>query len=272
MTAPELPFATRASLAADLRRLGLGPGDTVMVHAAVGRLGAVMGGPDTVIAALRDVTGPEGTIVAYTDWNADYEAVLDVVGRVPQEWRAHVVPFDPLTSRAVRDYGIFPEFLRTTHGAFRSGNPGASVAAIGRLADDLTHDHPLDYGYGSGSPLERLVQVGGKVLLLGAPRDSLTLLHYAEYLARLPEKRIRRVEVPLASRDGTVWRMIEEFETGLPVVDGLDEDYFAVVVDDFLKGGQGRTGRVGLADCVLVEAAAIVPFAVDWLETRVTGA
>ena len=38
----------------------------------------------------------------------------------------------------VRMNGIIAEFVRTMPGARRSGNPGASVAAIGKLADWIT--------------------------------------------------------------------------------------------------------------------------------------
>ena len=53
------------------------------------------------------------------------------------------------------------------------------MAAVGAQAEWLTRDHPSDYGYGPGSPLAKLVESGGKVLMLGAPLDTITLLHYA---------------------------------------------------------------------------------------------
>ena len=96
--------------------------------------------------ALLRVLGPDGTLVGYADWEARYEVLLDAGGRVPEEWRAHVPPFDPARSRAARDNGAFVEFLRTTPGALRSGNSGASVVALGAKAEVLTANHPLDYG------------------------------------------------------------------------------------------------------------------------------
>lgn len=268
MASPPASFVTRASLAAELSRLGLAPGDAVMVHAAVSKVGRLLDGPDTIIAALCDAVGPEGTVLAYADWEARYEDLVDDEGRVPPEWREHIPPFDPQRSRAIRDNGVLPEFLRTTPGALRSGNPGASLVALGAKAEWFTADHPLDYGYGAGSPLAKLVEAGGKVLMLGAPRDTLTLLHHAEHLADIPGKRIRRLEVPLATPIGAQWRMIEEFDTGDPIVAGLEEDYFAGIVTEFLGSGQGRQGLVGSAPSVLVEAAAITAFGVNWLEAR----
>ena len=237
-----------------------------MVHAAMSRVGRLLNGPDVLIEALRDAVGPDGTVLAYVDWDGAYDDVLDAEGRVPLKWREHVPAFDPARSRASRDHGVLAEFIRTTPGALRSGNPGASVAAIGANAAAFIADHPLDYGYGESSPFARLVAAGGKVLMVGAPLDTMTLLHHAEHLADIPGKRIRRYEAPLATPQGVEWRMIEEFDTSDPVVGGLAEDFFAAVVEEYLATGQGARGLIGDAPSVLVGAAPICAFAVDWLE------
>ena len=65
-----------------------------------------------------------------------------------------------------------------------------------------------------------------------------------------------------------VWRWFEEFDTSDPVVEGLQDDYFEDVVENFFASGQGKRGLIGHAPSVLVEAGAIVRFAVDWLERR----
>ena len=262
-------FRTRAGLRADLERLGVGVGDTVMAHGSLSRVGRLLNGPDALIGALLDATSPGGTVVAYTDWDARYDELLDPDGRVPEPWRPHVPPFDAAASRAARDNGVLPEFLRTWPGARRSGSPGASVAALGARAAWITADHSLDYGYGEGSPLAKLVEVAGKVLMVGAPLDTMTLLHHAEHLARIPDKRVIRYEVPFAGDGGRVeWRMVEEFDTSRPVVARLDDDCFGTIVTAFLAAGQGSQGLVGAAPSVLVDAAAIIGFAVDWLENR----
>lgn len=261
---------TRADLARDLRALGMVDGDAVMVHAAVSAVGPLLDGPDTVVAALRDVVGPAGTVLAYTDWEIRFHEVAHDDGSVPEPWRSLAAPFDPRASRAARENGVLPEFLRTTPDAVRSAAHGASVAALGARASWFVEPHPLDYGYGPGTPLARLVEAEGRVLLLGAPLDTMTLLHHAEHLADLPGKRVLRYEVPLLGDDGrTEWRWVEEFDTSEPVVEGLAEDYFAEVVEAFLATGRGRRGRVGQAPSVLVDAAAVTTFAVDWLERRV---
>lgn len=255
---------TRGELATDLRALSLAPGDMVMVHAALRRIGPVLGGGDAVIGALGDAVGPDGTVAAYADWEADYEDLLDEHGRVPMWWRPHVPPFDRAWSRAVRDNGVFPELLRTSRGTVASGNPGARIVAAGGRAEWLTADHPIDYGYGPGSPLAKLAQAGGKVLMLGAPLDTMTLIHHAEHLADIP-KRVLRKEVPFACEGATDWRMVEEFDTAEPP-EGFAEDYFGTIVEAFLAMGQGRRGKVGDAESVLVEAGPMLAFAVEWIE------
>lgn len=264
-------FHTRSELAADLRALGLAPGDIVMVHTACRRIGPVLGGPDAIIAALRDAVRPAGTIMAYLDWDAPWEDLADDDDLIPDAVQAEVSGFDPALTRAARQNGALPEFLRTTPGARRSGNPGASVAALGAKAEWLTRDHPLDYGYGPGSPLARLVEANGRVLMLGAPHDTMMLMHHAEHLARLPDKHVFRREVPFATAAGTAWRMVEEHDTGDPVVDALPEDFIEQAVSAFVAAGNGVQGRVGDAECLLVEARAMLVFGVDWLERAAGG-
>jgi aminoglycoside 3-N-acetyltransferase len=264
---------TRSSLRRDLAALGLAVGDAVLVHAGLRSVGRILGGPDALIGAIRDVLGPDGTVLGYTDWQGEDDDA-DVFGRhagtgLPDpSLRDEIPPFDPLTSRATRDNGAFPELLRTTPGALRSANPGASMVALGGRAAWFVADHALDYGYGPASPLGKLVAAGGKTLLLGAPLDTMTLLHHAEHLADIPNKRIRRYVAPILVDGETLWRDFEEFDTSDPVVEDLADDYFADIVREFLATGRGAQGRIGEALSVLVGANEIVPFAVHWLESR----
>jgi aminoglycoside 3-N-acetyltransferase len=239
-----------------------------MVHAGLRGIGPLVNGPDTLIDALLDVLGPDGTLLCYVNWEQQYEDALDEEGQLPESLKPDIPPFDPDRSRASRDHGAFIEFTRTTPGAERSHNPGASVVAIGGKAAWFTADHPLDYGYGPDSPFAKLVAASGKVLMIGAPLDTISLLHHAEHLAQIPGKRIRRMEVPLLLNDQVVWRMIEEFDTVNPVVDGLDADYFESIANAFLATGQGQRGLIGNAPSAIFPAAGLVDFAVRWLEER----
>ena len=263
----DLPaFVTRAALRDDLSRIGITAGDTVMVHAAMSKVGLLLNGPDALTRALLDVLGPGGTMMVYTDWDSVHDDLMDDEGRILPEWRDHVPGFDVAASRAVRMNGVIAEFVRTTPGARRSANPGASVAALGKLADWITADHPQDYGYGPGTPLAKLVEVEGRVLMVGAPWDTMTLVHHADHLADIPDKNMVRHEVPFAAVGGTEWRFMEEFDTSEPIIDGMPENYFEQIVQAFVANGNGRQGTIGQAPSLLVEAKPMCAFAISWLE------
>ena len=56
----------RATLVRDLTRLGVPRGGLVMVHSSLRSLGHVAGGAETVVDALLETLGPEGTLVVPT--------------------------------------------------------------------------------------------------------------------------------------------------------------------------------------------------------------
>ena len=74
----------------------------MLVHASLRNVGKVMGGAQSILDALRDAVGPDGTILGYTDWDGQ-----DDVEDHP-ELREHARPFDPLTSRSIRDVPFEP--------------------------------------------------------------------------------------------------------------------------------------------------------------------
>ena len=130
----------------------------------------------------------------------------------------------------------------------------------------LCADHSLSYGYGESSPYAKMVAAKGKVLLLGAPLDTVTLLHHAEHVARIPGKRVRRIRRKVLVGDAPRWVAIEEFDSCDPVVEGLADDYFARIAEAALAAGNGRRGTVGRADAYAFDAAALHATGVTWLE------
>lgn len=258
-----IPY-TPAQLAEGLRALGLRAGQVVMLHTSVKAVGAVMGGPNSIIQALLDVLTPEGTLMMYAGW----EDIPDYLHELPADVRPVYLEqhpaFDPATARAVRENSVLAEFVRTWPGAARSANPEASMVAIGRQAEWITREHPLNYGYGDGSPLAKLVETGGQVLLLGSPLGTVTLLHYAEFLARLRHKDVVRYICPILREGRKVWVEVEDFNTG----DHHDDYSFRQIVQDYLDHGNGQRGIVGDARSFLFDASGLVAFAVEWLEAR----
>lgn len=180
--------------------------------------------------------------------------------------------FDPASAPPYREFGAFNRFVCAHPGVRRSAHPDASMVAIGRLAGELTRDHSLHEGYGPGSPLERFVRHGGRVLLLGAPLDAVTVLHYAEAIADIPGKRRVTYEVPVLQDGRKVWLRADNFDTnGILDVFAREDAPDAVerIARDYVAEGHGQRGRAGQADCFLFEAAGLVDYGVRWLAAHV---
>src|SRR3954470_17512611 len=172
-----MPAITRSGLVADLRALGLRPGAIAMLHTRMSALGWVVGGADTVVRALLEALGPAGTLMAYASWA---EHVYDPGDRPAEHREAYLAEppvFDPATAEVDRGYGRIPERIRTWPGAQHSGHPEGGVVAVGARAGWLAHPHADRDAYGADTPFARLVAAGGQVLMLGAPLETVTLLH-----------------------------------------------------------------------------------------------
>ena len=261
-----------ATLLRDLRILGIAPGDVVMVHASLKALGPVVGGAQAVVAALLDSVAPGGTLMGYASWDrSPYAETLNGATLSASE-RAAWPAFDPATAGVYRGFGLLNAFLCAAPGAVRSAHPDASMVAVGTRAAALIGEHRLGQAFGPGSPLERLVAMGGKVLLLGAPLDAVTVLHYAEAIAAIPGKRGVTYEMPMLDETGAkVWRRAEEFDSN-GILDRFAEDGAMDAVETiarlYVAEGRGRAGRVGRASCHLFDAGDIVAFGKAWLETN----
>jgi len=171
------------------------------------------------------------------------------------------------------DVGRLAEAFRLRPGTVLSDNPSGRFGARGRLAAELMAGQPWDDYYGPGSPLEKLCTAGGRVLRLGADPDTVTALHYAEYLAELPDKKRVRWDYVLAGPDGTPvhrWIHCLDDSDGIAHVEG--EDYFARILKACLATGRHDEGMVGKAPSELIDAAGIVDFGVRWMEEHLAPA
>jgi aminoglycoside 3-N-acetyltransferase len=251
---------SRDSLTRDLRALGLAPGDTVMVHASVRSVGRVAGGPDQIHLAIKDAVGSDGTLLMYASSPDGY----DEVGRgtlspdVEAELLEKLPPFDAETARSARDNGALVELLRTYPGS-RVNQHVARFVAWGRHAEHLFAEQPWNYAFGTGSALERFVELDGKILLLGSDHDTVTFLHYAEHVGDFPGKRVARYLVPVLEHTGRVWRAMEEFDTSdAGAHANWPARFFGRIVDLHLRRTENSGGLVGDAPSHLISARALL--------------
>lgn len=248
-----------------MRRLGVASGDLIMVHASLRAIGPVDGGADGVIDALEAAVGADGTLLMTLGAHDAFGWVNDR----PESERTALLrdtePFDCLVAPADPDNGVLAEVFRTRARTKVNDHPEGRMGASGRLADPLLDNGPWDDYYGADSTLHRFVAAGGRVLRLGADLDTLTVLHYAEYLAPLPTKRRVRRHRLVKGREHPEVRVVECLDDCDGIVDYPDEDYFAVILRDYLAADRAVTGVVGRAISELIDAADVVDFGVVWM-------
>lgn len=252
---------TRMSLAKDLNALGLEPGMTVIVHVALSKLGWVSGGAVALIQALMDALTPEGTLVMPAHSGNLSDPALWCNPPVPLEWqqviRDTMPAFEP-TITPTSGIGTMPEVFRNFPGVLRSNHPAVSFTAWGWHAEAITSGHALDYSLGEESPLARIYDLNGYVLLIGVGHDRNTSLHLSEYRSGCRAK--QKQGAPVMENGTRTWREYEDYD--------IDSDDFPPIGAAFEQSHYIRRGLVGSAESRLIPQRELVDFATEWFRNR----
>lgn len=229
---------TEGELSAQLRALGVREGGVLLVHTSFRAVRPVEGGPLGLVGALRRALGPTGTLVMPT--------MTDGAG-----------PFDPRSTPTL-GMGITAELFWRRPGLLRSGHPSGSFAAEGPLAARICAPQPLSPPHGPDSPVGRVHELDGQVLLLGVTHGESTTLHLAEALAGVPYSVSHPTVVEIDGVATTV---------GIAETDHCCRGFR--VADEWLRArGLQREGRVGRAHARLCGARDLVAVALEQLAAR----
>ena len=234
------PFS-RDSLVDQLHALGVRPGDVLMVHSSFRAVRPVEGGPQGVVEALLRAVGANGTVVM-PSWTGDGDH-----------------PFDPTATATATDLGVIADTLWRQPGSVRSSHPFA-FAAAGPYAKRITSDALPIPPHRLESPVGRVWELDGQILLLGVGHDANTTIHLAEVMADVPYR------VP---------KHVVDVRAGGPVrIEYRENDHccqrFALADQWLRERGLQRESQVGNAQARLVRSRDVVEVIVDQLRRAPT--
>lgn len=256
---------TVKTLEQDFYRIGLRDGMTVLLHSSLSSMGWVCGGAVAVILALEDLLGPEGTLVmpAHSGELSDPSAWVNPP--VDKSWWKIIKETMPAYDNDLtptRNIGVIPEVFRKQKGVLRSNHPHVSFTAKGKNAKYIVSDHSLDFGCGVNSPLKKVYDIDGYVLLLGVDHSSNTSIHLAEAMANYSLKKIVSTGAPIYYGKTRKWVEFKDYKD-------FTED-FTKIGRDFIKTKRSYVSIdfIGNAKSQLFRQRDLVDFAMGWLEAN----
>lgn len=231
---------SQKDLTQQLLDLGVTSGGVLLVHCSFSLVKPVESGPLGLILALQSALGSRGTLVMPSMPDDDDH------------------PFDPQHTPC-RGMGVVANTFWQLPNVLRSDSPH-SFAAKGPQASAITAPHPVDVPHGLDSPVGRVYELDGQVLLLGVGHDANTTIHLAESLAGVRYRRKKQVSL---LKEGRVMRF------DYAEIDHCCENFN--LVDEWLETGKlQRRGRVGYVEARLIRSQDIVRIVTEQIRKNET--
>ena len=257
----ERKLVLKKDIIAAFSELGVERGQSIEVHTSLSSLGFVCGGPQILIEALLESVGEEGTIMMPTQTWKNLDPATGVHWEEPKEWWQIIRDNWPAYDKDIsptNTMGAVAEMFRKWPGTLRSDHPARSVAAWGKYAKYLTENHDISNIFGEGSPIGKLYEVDGYVMLIGTGYDKNTSIHLADVRANYPGKHNCTEHSAVMENGARVWKAYETL-----FVDGED---FEQIGEAFEKAYPVKKVSLGNGTIRFMKQRDIVDFAVEWIE------
>ncbi len=252
-------------IVSELRAFGIRRGDMIGLHSSVLSLGRVMidsqkkGGEDAVKKAVHDI------IDAFVDAVSADEGLL----MVPTFSYNFAGPKNAKVyhpRKTASGVGLLTDLFFRRPDAHRSLHPTHSVAAIGSSAEQFVKDHEKKTPLGIDSPFHRLAKRDGWICYLGTNSMTLSLLHVAEVLAKVPY-----LDVSPWGFRGQIEAALVEEDDGSVVEVPLRENPGCSLsfnkFDDLLAGAKtARFGKIYSSNVTIFKASEALELAVKKLQ------
>ncbi len=230
---------TYESLKNDIINLGIKPDEIIKIHSSMKKIGETEGGADTVLDVFCDYLGENGLLVLPTH----------TYGTV----KANGYIYDPTVTQST--LGLLPNMFRQRKGVYRSIHPTHSVCAYGKGAEDFVKGtYPQITLCCKESCYGKLYDLNARVLLLGVTLTSNTFFHYIEeFREEVPPAHYLKEPIPCKIKlpDGNYI----DNPVYLPPFDTSKQ--FDRAMDVVLSEKSTVTGKIGQADCILIDCKKI---------------
>ncbi len=245
----------------DFETLGVKPGAVIIMHSSLSKMGWTVGGPVTVIKAILQILTPEGTLIMPTFSGDNTDPSNWENPPVPKSWwdiiRNEMPAYHPKIT-PTRGMGTVVDTFRNWPKVIRSNHPISSFAVWGKYAEFITKNHELLADLGENSPLARIYDLDGFILLVGVTHENNSSLHLAEYRSKFKNKRKRLTGSAISVNNKREWVEWEELN--------INSDDFEQLGLDFESKISYVPGKVGLAEARLLSQKEMVDFAVEWFK------
>lgn len=227
----------KEDLLADIKKMGIDPHGTILIHSSMKSIGEVEGGGDTVIDAWCEYMKDGLLIFPTHTWNIlkDENPVYDMV-RTPSR------------------VGILTNLFLKRPGVARSVHPTHSVAAIGKGASAyLKSDLNVNTPCGRAGCWGKLIDLQAEILFLGCTLRSNTFIHGVEEWNQVPD-RISKTTRPITVIPENGDRYIKHMYTHYCSFTDDVSQYYGKLEPVFEKYHAIRRGTFGDAACIIGNA------------------
>ena len=229
-----------------LEELGVTEGDSIITHSSFKSVGPTEEGAKTIVDGMLLAVGKEGTVIFPTLCSNDWQNVY-------KNW----------TLDAPSDVGYLTNYFRCLPDAKRSNQATHSVAAIGRLADELTKTHGESgkrYGifgdtpFSADSPWEKMYNLDTKMLFIGVGLRKCTLRHFVEYCVMNEYLEKAKKSEKYEELKDKLWTFEKNGEyvwDNQGIWPRIESEFIGTVLE---PEGKLKRGRIGDAEVLLVSA------------------
>ena len=252
---------TKEELIKHFKACGVSEGQAIFVHTSLKSLGFVVGGAETLIRALLEIVGEEGTLMMPSQTWKNLDPSTGVHWEEPEEWwpiiRKNWPAYDKEVTPAI-GMGVVAEMFRKWPGAKRTNHPARSIAAVGKHAEYITEEHDLSNIFGENSPLDKLYKLNGYVLLIGVGYEKNTSLHLAETRASFSSKKFTNESSAIMVNGKREWVTYN--------TQAVDDEDFIRLGEEFDREKNIKIHKVGNADVRFMSQRELVDWTVEWME------